>query len=53
MFFCFYSYYLACKVSPGKITKENVKNKLKKFDKFYDDVLFEKNNKCTTCEILK
>ncbi|KAL4485337.1 hypothetical protein ABPG72_008513 [Tetrahymena utriculariae] len=52
-FFCFYSYYLACKVSPGKICKENVKQYTKTYEKYYDDVLFEKGNNCSTCNIVK
>lgn len=51
--FCFYTYYLACSIGPGRITKDNLKEKLKDFDAYYDDVLFEKSNKCITCNLAK
>ncbi len=47
---CHFSFYLACKTSPGVVTNET----LKKFNyQPYDDILFEKNNICKSCNIEK
>ncbi|EGR30266.1 hypothetical protein IMG5_136470 [Ichthyophthirius multifiliis] len=50
---CFYIYYLACKTSPGQITKQNDKEYINKYYSYYDDIMFKKQNKCSTCEIIK
>jgi palmitoyltransferase len=47
---CHFSFYLACKTSPGVISNES----LNKFNyQPYDDILFEKNNICKSCNIEK
>ncbi|EGR28486.1 hypothetical protein IMG5_174400 [Ichthyophthirius multifiliis] len=49
----FYTYYLICAVPPGQITQQNVKEYVKKYQPFYDQILYDKKNTCSTCKILK
>jgi len=49
--FCYYSFYLACKVSPGCIENKNLELYLKKYR--FDGIMFMENNKCPTCKLKK
>ena len=49
--FCYYSFYLACKVEPGNIENRNLDYYLKKYK--FDGILFMDNNKCPTCKLKK
>lgn len=52
MFACYYSFYKACTVDPGRIKgKEVAKAALKRYP--FDGVMFKKENECTTCKIDK
>lgn len=35
-FACYWVYYKACAVGPGEITKQNEKEYIKKYEKYYD-----------------
>ena len=50
MSWCYWSYYKACTVSPGLITKTD-KEALKRFP--YDNFVYTKGNECKTCLIDK
>jgi len=45
-------YYKVCSVSPGIITKENIRYYQKKYNRF-DGYLYVDNNTCKTCKIVK
>jgi palmitoyltransferase ZDHHC4 len=51
MFTCYYSYYKACTVNPGYLTRSNAKQAVKQFS--YDKILFEPKQECTTCKFVK
>lgn len=51
MLICYYSYYMACVVDPGKITKLNVKNANKRFD--FDNIMYIPKQECRTCKFNK
>lgn len=48
---CYWSYYKACTVSPGLITKANKAEAMKRFP--YDDFVYQKGNECKTCHLDK
>lgn len=50
---CYWIYYKTCSVSPGKIDSKNVSQYVQKYDDYYDGVLYKKDNKCKTCQIVK
>ena len=50
-FFCYFSFYMACKTSPGSVENRNLDQYLKKYK--FDGIMFMDNNKCTTCKIKK
>lgn len=52
-FICFFSFYLACKVSPGSIENNNIEAYLKKYKDRYDGIMFMENIKCSTCKLKK
>ena len=49
----FYNYYKAWKTNPGIIKKKNIKQYLKKYEKFHDGEAFKIKNRCKTCKFLK
>ena len=49
-FFAFYSYYMACNTSPGKITERNARHYLKLYPP--DDIIYTNKN-CSTCKLPK
>ncbi len=49
----FWSYYKACFVLPGKITKENVAEQIEKHKGYYDGLIYSKDNLCKTCCLVK
>ncbi|CAK90969.1 unnamed protein product (macronuclear) [Paramecium tetraurelia] len=49
----FYSFFQACKYRPGIITKENNQEYVKEFKEYYDNVVYLKDNQCSTCNIIK
>ena len=55
MFMCYTSYFAACWVNPGKISKKSekevVQSAIKRYN--YDDHMFVKKNNCTTCTVYK
>lgn len=52
MVICFFSFYKASTVPPGVI--ENKEQALRACRRYpYDDVMFSKNNSCTTCKFVK
>jgi hypothetical protein len=52
MFLCYYSFYKASTLDPGVI--HNLKEaKLVEKKYTYDGIMFEKENECTTCKIVK
>jgi len=50
-FFCYSSFYLACKISPGSIENSNLEYYLKKYK--FDGIMFMDHNKCPTCKLKK
>ena len=38
MVLCYFTYFMACLVSPGHVTKDNFKTGIKRFD--YDEIIF-------------
>ncbi len=50
--FCLWSYYKVCSVSPGVITKDNIKYYQKKYHLF-DGYIYVENNVCKTCNLPK
>lgn len=50
---CFWTYYKACATEPGEVTTHNVNQLVKKYDKYYDGLLYKRNNKCKTCTTIK
>ena len=55
MFMCYTSYFMACWVDPGVLRKDcDPREHLMAIKKFkYDGIMFEKKNKCKTCNIDK
>lgn len=52
MLICYWSFYMACYTDPGVIrSKTDVKNAKKRYD--FDEVMFMKDNTCTTCKFEK
>ena len=52
MIICYWSFFMACYVDPGVIrTKADVKQGKKRYD--FDEVMFMKDNSCTTCKFEK
>ena len=52
MLVCYWSFFMACYVDPGVIhTKSDVKKAKKRYE--FDDVMFTKDNTCTTCKLEK
>ena len=51
MLFCYWLYYKTCTVSPGIITKDNWQHLILKYP--YDNLIFKKNQECSTCLIPK
>jgi len=55
MMACYFTYFMACYVCPGHVTKTAPKatfrKQIKRFK--YDEIIFNKKNKCTTCKIDK
>ena len=49
--FAFWSYVKTCTVKPGIIDKSNVNQIIKKYP--YDGILFQQENKCSTCKLKK
>lgn len=41
---CFWVYYKACATGPGEVTKDNVKDLVSKYEKYYDGIIYKKNN---------
>lgn len=52
MFACYYSFYKACTVSPG-IIKTEKEAKIARRSYVYDEVMFKRDNNCTTCKFEK
>ena len=52
MFICYYSFYKACTTNPGIISTQEYAMKVKKVYPF-DEVMYKKDNNCSTCNILK
>lgn len=50
---CFWTYYKACKVSPGEVTEKSHKEYVEKWKDFYDGLMYRKDNKCKTCTVVK
>ncbi len=50
---CFWVYYKACSVSPGEVTTESSQHFTKKYEGHYDEIIYKKNNKCSTCDVIK
>ena len=55
MTLCYTSYFAACWVNPGKVSKKNEREDVQKAIKRYkyDDKMFVKQKSCTTCTIYK
>ncbi|TNV75033.1 hypothetical protein FGO68_gene7573 [Halteria grandinella] len=51
--FCNYIFYRTCTVSPGVITSENCEDVKKRYEEYYDEVLYKSNQTCQTCKIIK
>lgn len=41
-FVCFWTYYKACAVEPGEIKPSNSQEYVKKYDKYYDNILYKR-----------
>jgi len=53
MFVCYYTYYKACTVNPGRIPTDRAGH-LKCVKRFkFDEILFTKKQQCRTCEVEK
>lgn len=50
---CFYIYYKACAVPPGVVDKHNNQEYVQKYKQYYDDVMYQKDNLCKTCNVIK
>lgn len=51
MMMCYASFIVAARSDPGIINKSNLSKALKRYQ--YDDIIFLKNNTCTTCKMTK
>ena len=51
MIWCYRSYYLACTVKPGFITKSSLKEARKKYK--FENIMYFAKNECTTCKFDK
>lgn len=53
MFLCYWSYFMACWVDPGKVSRQKREHE-KALNRFkFDGVIFEKKQTCRTCKFEK
>lgn len=50
---CYWIYYKACSVSPGRVDKANSAQYVQRYKEYYDGVLYKKDNYCKSCQVLK
>lgn len=48
-----WTFYKACSVEPGIITRANEKKYVEKYNQYYDGVMFIPKHKCETCKLKK